>query len=174
MTFLLESRVASFPLVTPPELVNAVGAPVTLPSSEWQNAFASARSFATVHWSAAPELGLPVAPFIIDMPYGPITLERLEYPIGDVQLDPAHGLTLDEQNGLAAGLAAGRHYLNHGVFYLRFRAPDNADIFALDLEGSEIAGSRQRAPAGGGPMMFFGPGLFGLRSTRPITLIDCR
>ncbi len=168
MGFQIDARMALFPLAVR-ELVHRQGVTFT-PPEPWLGRFEAAPTLATVHWSTAAELGVPVAPAIVSVTTQPVRWQMLEQSAvhpADCALAAANALTLD--------LTPSVKRLDEGLFYVRLQAsPANVDLVAIDLQGNEIPGTRQRTRGAGTPMIFFGPGIMGLRALAPVSLTAIR
>ena len=148
------------------EFVDAPGQPVQL-AQEFGSAFPTAAShMVSVAWSADPALGLPVAPAIVWANGATPSIEGYSKTVIQVILEWKNGF---EENLIPMGPAIGPDGLLCVLAYADFA--DSCDVFALDAAGDEIPETRQHV-ANGSPILFLGPGIFGVRATGAMTLND--
>lgn len=166
MTFQIDVRMALFSL-NDSALVHQAGVPFKYPPA-WASEFAAARSMATVHWSVDPALGLPVAPYLVQVP-------QRSPPWVDFETGMPAIANLSLPNGFTLDLS-GRADIADGLLYVRVMeaTPAGVELIAIDLQGDEIVGSRQTSRGPGLPMIFFGPGIMGLRADGPVQISEVR
>jgi hypothetical protein len=179
MSFKLNVRMALFPFDgANPRLAEDPAKLFNYPQ-EWRPLFGPAKCLATVHWSADPSLGLPIAPYSVEMSKFPPTLSQFEYepqpPPGPLPLNQGNGLCIDLTRFADYSVAAVR---GDNIFYVRLKAKpgvQDLELYGVDLGKNEIPGTRQKllsASAGSipVPLVFFGPGIAALCSTAPVNL----
>jgi hypothetical protein len=175
MSFQFEVRSCLFPY-TDHSAVDQPGQVPQLPDP-WRSWFDSARSLATVHWSAAPQLGLPVAPYRVEVAQPPISISHFEGPhLFDLTTTSNEAMPLDSSNNLELPLAKAPADLELGLFYVRaiISCLQPTDVFAVDLTGRELAGSRRPIPTGETHTVFFGPGIYGIGATASVNVLALR
>ncbi|MDY6944543.1 MAG: hypothetical protein SXG53_02400 [Pseudomonadota bacterium] len=126
----------------------------------------------TTHWSANPELGMPVAPYLVEYDPNPL-LGRYELRgvVTDAELGGGAAPVLDLEPFVDRRDASS---WIEGILYVRAHVTivdgsNEAAVFALDLSLEEIPDSRV-VVRGAGPIFLFGPSIFRLAATAHVRL----
>lgn len=166
MSFMMIARMGQFaPGLL--ELAEAPGKPFD-PIAALGDRFATAAHYATVNWLVAKQLGVPSAPFEIELCHEPLRVD------GDGDGWAMNGaVTLRVEDNFTLRLAAALRRIGVSDLFCvtaSISASDpQTEIFAIDAALNEIPESRQSVTAPLGTA-FFGPGIVGLRATGEATL----
>jgi hypothetical protein len=129
----------------------------------------NANAFVSVHWSADPVLGIPVAPYDVEQCLVPMAqMEAKGDQINELLLDPA--------NGQFGNFAARLQDFAAGFFYVRAivaKAEPGASLYARNINGEELMGSRIAVQVGD-PVILFGPSLCSIASSAKVVLTQVR
>jgi|GEM_PF-5796796 len=158
MSFQLYARMAQFPLKHLERVDEPGGTVDDLPLD-------NAASLATVHWIVQSDLGLPIAPFEIDLCARPVSL-------GEHNTAKIAEISLDKTTKFELSLLPELRQLNCNdalCVSAALQASPGTEIYATDVAGNEIPETRQNAEALQGTA-FIGPGILGLRATGDVAI----